>query len=318
MLPVTYLLPIRSAELPTEELTEYLHVVSAQCHIIVIDGSAAAIFCAAHDAWADVLIHVAPCPDVRCTNGKVHGVLTGLDLVTTEFVVIADDDVRYGEPELRRLLDELQHCDAVMPQNYFAPLPWHARWDTARTLINRVVGGDFAGTIGLRTDALRRAGGYDGDVLFENLELLRTLEAADAVVRRASDLYVRRLPPTTRHFFGQRVRQAYDELARPARFVTWLSVMPVAVLVSRTPRRCAGAVAGVIALAELGRRINDGRARFHWSTSLFAPLWVMERAVCTWAALVLRVRGGVPYSGSHLLLAAHSVRTLRGLQLDPR
>ena len=96
-------------------------------------------------------------------------------------MVIADDDVRYDEAALdavRRLLDR---AALVRPQNYFAPLPWHACLDTARTLINRVTGGDWPGTFGVRRAALERTGGYDGNVLFENLEMVRTIKAAGGV-----------------------------------------------------------------------------------------------------------------------------------------
>ena len=37
---------------------------------------------------------------------------------------------------------------------------------------------------------------------------------------------------------------------------------------------------------------------FPASTSAFAPLWLAERAVCSWLAVGSRVvRGGVPYRG---------------------
>ena len=94
-------------------------------------------------------------------------------------MVIADDDVRYDEVALERTVAALDEVELVRPQNYFAPLTWHARWDTARTLLNRVAGGvDFPGTLAVRRSALRGTDGYDGDVLFENLELIRTIEAA--------------------------------------------------------------------------------------------------------------------------------------------
>src|SRR4029079_2928969 len=110
------------------------------------------------------------------------------------------------------------------PQNYFDPLPWHARVDAARSLLNRVHSGDrelgsgdFPGTLGVRREAFVACGGYDGDVIFENLELMRTIEAAGGRVATPLDLYVRRLPPTTAHFISQRVRQAYDDFALPVR-----------------------------------------------------------------------------------------------------
>ena len=59
--------------------------------------------------------------------------LTGLGLVTSEKVVVADDDVRYDGASLARTFrSSWIPFDLVRPQNYFDPLPWHARWDTAR------------------------------------------------------------------------------------------------------------------------------------------------------------------------------------------
>jgi hypothetical protein len=68
----------------------------------------------------------------------------------------------------------------VVPQNYFDPLPWHAAWDSARILLNRGLGMDYPGTLAVRRAAFLSAGCYDGDVLFENLELMRTLRSDGA------------------------------------------------------------------------------------------------------------------------------------------
>ena len=308
----TYLLPIKADGPPADELTRYLRAVGATCELIVVDGSAPPQFAAAHREWSSFARHVPPDADLSCLNGKVRGVLTGLRLSACERVVIADDDVRYDMDTLDRVIAGLDVADVVVPQNYFDPLPWHARWDTARTLLNRATGGDFPGTLAVRRALLRD--GYDGDVLFENLELIRTIEARGGVCRRAPELFVRRLPPSTRHFVAQRVRQAYDELARPGRCTSWLAVMPVSVIVGRRRR---GAVAGLVlcllsvALAEWGRRRCGGRQRFPSSSALFAPLWVAERSVCIWLAVVLRLRGGVRYNGSRIVRAATPVRQLR-------
>jgi hypothetical protein len=74
--------------------------------------------------------------------------------------LIADDDVRYDAAGLDRMRALLDGADLVRPQNYFHPLPWHARWDTARTLLNRSLGGDYPGTFGVRLSTFRRMGGY--------------------------------------------------------------------------------------------------------------------------------------------------------------
>src|SRR5205085_6247973 len=132
----------------------------------------------------------------------VAGVHTGVAAARHERVVLADDDVRYGPEQLARVAALLEAHDLVQPQNVFDPLPWHARWDTARTLLNRALGADFPGTLGVRRSRFIAMGGYSGDVIFENLELIRTVEASGGTTLSALDLYVRRLPPTSARFWG--------------------------------------------------------------------------------------------------------------------
>ncbi|HVE46833.1 MAG TPA: glycosyltransferase [Acidimicrobiales bacterium] len=313
-LAASYVLPLRwTSPGPAEELTGYLRELSAPVEVIVVDGSPGPLFAEHHRLWGSFSLHLPPDPDLRFLYGKVNGVLTGVRRATHDAVVVADDDVRYTRAELERLVAGLATADLVRPQNYFSPLPWHARWDTARSLVNRALGGDFPGTLGVRRSTVLAMGGYDGDVLFENLEIMRTIEAFGGTVADDPGCLVRRLPPTTPHFWGQRVRQAYDELARPARMVTSLALLPLTTwLVAR--RRFGALAAGIgatVMLAESGRRRAGGTRVFPASCSLLAPVWVAERALCSWLALGRRVQGGVPYAGVRLARAATPVRRLR-------
>jgi hypothetical protein len=159
-----------------------------------------------------------------------------------------------------------------------------------------------------------RTGGYDGNVLFENLELIRTLEAAGGRTLRPLDLFVRRLPPAADHFWSQRVRQAYDEFARPGRLVFWLSVLPMLVVLTvGVGTRALGLVAGLsMIVAAVGRVVGDGRRVFPLKTVFAAPCWILERAFCAWLAVGARlVLGGVPYGGRILTRAATPSRLLR-------
>lgn len=306
-----YVLPLRWADdrdLP--DLAAYLGRLVDWLPVTVVDGSADERFAAHARAFPAPVRHVRPEPRPG-RNGKVAGVVTGLGLARADRVVVADDDVRYDRPTLEAVLDRLADADAVRPQNVFDPLPWHARWDTARTLVNRAAGGDYPGTLALRRDALG-PDGYDGDVLFENLELLRTVRARGGVVRRADDLYVPRRPPTARHFLGQRPRQAYDSLAQPGRYAAELAVLPAVVLVARrAPRALLVLAAAACALAEAGRRRAGGATRFPVTADLLAPVWLIERGVCAWLALVLRATGGARYGGARLPRAATPLRELR-------
>ncbi len=315
-LELSYVLPLRWHDSAGRvELTHYLQRLRASCReIIIIDGSPPEVFAANELAWGSWALHIPPDPDTACKMGKVAGVNTGLRHARHEHVVIADDDVRYESLGLERIAMLLQEYELVRPQNFFEPLPWHARWDTARTLLNRAVGADFPGTLAVRRSPIIRAGGYDGDVMFENLELIRTVEAWDGRVCAPLDLYVRRLPPSTRHFLGQRTRQAYDDFALPARMAIWLSILPFIAALIRIRRWPVTGVsaAGVSLLAERGRRRAGGARVFPASSSLLAPLWVLERGVCSWLAVLQRIRfGGVRYGEEIIKTAAHSRDALR-------
>lgn len=316
---ITYVLPLRCEECTTgahDELASYLRGLTAHATVIVADGSPWKAY-AHHDRsfGADVM-HLPLEDDIAgSANGKVAGVTTGIRAASTERVIIADDDVRYSVFSLKAVAAALDVADIVIPQNVFAgsQLPWHARWDGARSLLNRAIGFDPPGTLGVRRSTFLRAGGYDGNVLFENLELIRTIAASGGGVSIRRDIAVTRRPPPSRAFLEQRVRQAYDEFARPERLMAFLAIAPATVWLTRRVRWAPVAVAAAaVAVAELGRRRDGGTAMFAPSTSLMAPLWIAERAVTSWLAVGSRVlRGGVSYRGRVFTRSATPMRLLR-------
>ncbi len=321
---VSYVLPLRwDRDRGLAELAAYLGRLGGWeevAEVIVVDGSPGAVFERNGEALAPLARHLRPDPDLGYAMGKVNGVVTGVRHASREAVVIADDDVRYERPELGRLARRLGSAHLVVPQNYFDPLPWHARWDTARTLLNRIAtgdsefpAGDFPGTLAVRKGFFVEIGAYDGDLIFENLELMRTFRAAGGTVDVALDLFVRRLPPDADHFLSQRVRQAYDDFAIPPRMAAWLSIWPlVAGLAARRRWAGIGALAGASALvAEAGRRRAGGTAVYPASGSLLAPAWIAERATCAWLAAAQKLRGGTTYNGGTISRSATPARELR-------
>ncbi|MFF1252773.1 glycosyltransferase [Pseudarthrobacter sp. NPDC058329] len=310
-----YILPLRWVDdSALADLVRYLEALCEWIAVTVVDGSPDALFERHTDCFPSAVNHVRPTPGAA-GNGKVAAVMTAVRLSTAERLVIADDDVRYTPEGLNAVIAGLDRADIVRPQNYFTTWPWHARWDTSRTLINRAFAGDFPGTLAVSRAALQATGGY-APVLFENLELIRTVTAAGGREEQATALFVARNPPTARHFLRQRVRQAYDDFAQPGRLVIELILLPLLTWILCLPgwRRilallCAAATAA--ALAESGRRRQHGQEVFPASTSMFAPLWAVERAICIWMAVALRCRGGVPYAGTRLKTAGHSLNYLR-------
>jgi hypothetical protein len=312
-LPISYVLPVRWSDDAgrLDELAAYLTALNRMVdEVIVVDGSPDALF-AGHRAALGEAVRLLPPEPWPGGNGKVAGVMTGVRAAEHDEVILADDDVRYGPRELALVAERLRGADLVRPQNIFAELPWHARWDTGRSLINRAVAADYPGTFGVRRSTLLAADGYAGDVLFENLELIRTIRAAGGREVVADDVFVPRRPPSARHFWAQRVRQAYDDLAQPGRLALELALLPATLAALRRPLAGIGLVAAVLATAERGRRRHGGRSRYPAWAALWALPWVLERAVCVWLAVLARARGGVRYAGNRLVEAAHSEAAIR-------
>lgn len=306
-----YVLPLRwddaTEAVAAVELGEYLAWLASRVDVTVVDGSPPQLFAAHRRDWPAV--RIMP-PSVPGRNGKARGAMTGILVARHPRVVIADDDVRYDQPALDAVLDALERADVVRPQNVWTRRPWHARWDTGRTLLNRAFGGDYSGTVGVRAELARP--GYDTDVLFENLELERTVRARGGRVVVARGLYVGRHPASGHRFGEQRVRQAYDSFAQPRRLLVELALAPVAVtLARRHPFGLAVAAGAIVAAAEVGRRRDGGAEVFGATDALWALPWAGERAITSWIAVWWRLRGGVPYRGTKLRRAANSLRRLR-------
>lgn len=271
-----------------------------------MDGSEPVAFEEHYGAWSGLVRHV-PADGWPGRNGKVQGVVTGVRLARHPLVVIADDDVRYTAEALAQVLARLEHADLVVPQNVFTSWPWHARWDTGRQLVNRAFGGDYPGTLAVQCSYV--TDGYDGDVLFENLELIRTVARRGGVVRWAGDIFVDRVPCEPSHFWSQRIRQAYDSFAQPGRMVAEVALLPLLVLAALRKPQLLGVVAlAAVGIGEVGRRRADGRRHFSPTATLWTPVWVLERAVCAWLAVAEKARGGVRYSQGRIHKAANPAR----------
>jgi CBS domain-containing protein len=297
---------------PTAEADFEAHLALLRqfCDVTVVDGSEGTHADLRRARWARLVRVMRPDPRFGGANGKVAGAMTGIEAARHERVVLADDDVRYDRAGLTSLVQALHDADLVLPQNYPTRFPWWAWWESGRVLLNRAVAADWPGTCAVRRSAVLAAGGWSSDVLYENLEMARTIRAAGGRVVHRPDLLVPRHPPDLRHFLRQRVRQAYEDQAQPLRLGLAAAVVPAALGLARRPRLLATAAASLVAVAEVGRRRSGASRVFPAHTPLAAPVWVLERGVCTWLAFVARARGGVAYHGRRMPVAAHSPRWL--------
>jgi hypothetical protein len=302
-----YLLTIRRVRFDSgvaESFREYFRsVVGDVCDVLVVDGSPPDVFAAHREAWDGVCRHVAVDPQYKYLNGKVNGIHTGVAVSAHERIILADDDIRYTTDDLRRMIDLLGEFEMVRPQNYLRPLPFWARTEAARMLINRawIAEGDYPGTLGVRRSAMLRVGHYDGDVLFDNEEIVRHFRAKDARVGYARDFFIQKHPPSWRKWIEQRPRQAYEDFVMRAKtaFFTALPLV-LALIWFAAGWRWAFAfalTAGCGAVFVAARGLGDGATRFFPAhLCLYAPLWIAERVVSTYWAFYWRAAyGGYPF-----------------------
>jgi len=304
----SYVVPFRHVGTPDrtlDELARDFRRVSSTCEVIVVDGSPSDDFARHAVAWRGLCRHIPVDRRWRFLNGKVNGVLTGVAAAGCEYVILADDDVIYHTADVRRMCELLATNDLVVPQNYFTPLPWWARIETGRILLNRATRreGDYPGTVGVRRSTFLRIGPYDGDVLFENEEMRRHFRRHRTRVLHARDFLIARRPPTFAKWREQRMRQAYEDLDLPLKTSLFAALVPTGALIALAAGVPAAGtyVAGVVVVAMLlaatGR--GDGAASVvPASACLAAPLWVFERSMTVHAAAWARfVRGGCAYGG---------------------
>ena len=303
----TYLLTIRRACFDAAEAADFSRyfemLVESGCEVIVVDGSPPDIFAAHEKAWRTVCRHEPVDAQYKYLNGKVNGIHTGIALAAHNRIILADDDIRYAPGDVCRMTDLLEDFDLVRPQNYFRPLPVWARAESARMLINRawIAEGDYSGTLGVTRDAMRRVGHYDGDVLFDNEEIVRHFRLKGARIKYARDFFLLKLPPTFEKWIEQRPRQAYEDFVMRAKTLFFASVPLVLTLAwLKAGWRLGLIYAAIISLGAIvsaARGLNNGALRYFPPQVIFyAPLWIAERCVSTyWAFYWYFTRGGYPF-----------------------
>jgi hypothetical protein len=146
-----------------------------------------------------------------------------------------------------------------------------------------------------------RVGHYDGDVLFDNEEIVRHFRLHEANICYARDFFILKRPPLFGKWIEQRPRQAYEDFVMRAKTLFFLSLPPVFVITYLFAGWWWALVfADFLAFGAMitaARGLKDGAARFFpaW-VILYAPLWIAERAFSTYWALYWRfVHGGYPF-----------------------
>jgi len=274
------------------ELARYLTTLGvADCDVVILDPSPRPVFetNARTLRWVGRHLHVpaGPVDLVRCANA----------VAACEKVIVATEEVRYTAEALVRLCALLELHEVVEPQDYLDPLPWWGGIDAGGILLHRGIEPqpEHGATFGFRRGAVRslRHLGAAGDEL--DHDPARRLAAHGAEVYAAADVFVRREPRALAEWVAQRPRLAGHDFTFPVKTAFFLTLLPLLLLLAFIggPRLASG-YAGVISFVALGLAVRGriGAASFFpWRACLFAPLWIFERSVSVYWALLRRISG---------------------------
>ncbi len=287
----SYVVLVQNAAASTSDLRDLATYLSnlgvADCDVVILDPSPRLQF----DLNARILRWV----------GR-HVALKDLDVVraaTTyaacEKVIVAADDIRYTSEAIGQLCDLLESHEVVEPQDYLDPMPWWGGIDAGRILIHRGIEPqpDHGATFGFRRSAVRAlralSPATSGDAY------ARRLAAVGAEVYAATEVFVRREPGALGDWLSSRPRLAGADFMLPMKSAFFFSLVPLLLLlVIAGGVQLATGYAGVIAFASVALAVRGrlgASSFFPLRACLFAPLWVLERSISVYWALLRKLRG---------------------------
>lgn len=279
-------LPPATRSLDLRPFAEYLSTLDvAGCEVIVLDSTEAV------DEHRRVLRWVARHVAVY---EPIDVVRTAADVASCEKIIIAAENVRYNIADLTEVCALLDSHEVVEAQDYLEPMPWWGGIDAGRMLVHRGIDPhpDRGATFGFRRAIVRGLRGFEAT---GSTDPVRVLALHGAEVVSASELFVRRCPPQLGEWLRERPREADLDFDVPMKSAFFFALIPMAILLGlmgggRLAIGYTGAVAFASVVLAVRGRLGAG-AFFPLRACLFAPLWVLERSVSVYWALLQRVRG---------------------------
>ena len=286
----TYVVALSPAtrSLDLRPFAEYLSTLGvAGCEVVVLDASDAV------DEHRRILRWVARHVSV---HEPIDVVRTAAHVASCEKIIIADEHVRYNVADLTELCAMLDAHEVVEAQDYLEPMPWWGGIDAGRMLVHRGIDPhpDRGATFGFRRSVVRGLRGFDATGSTDPVRLF-ALHGAEVV--GATELFVRRCPRQLGEWLRERPREAGLDFDIPAKAAFFFALIPMAVLLTlmgggRIAIGYTAAVAFASIVVAVRGRIGAG-AFFPLRACLYAPLWVLERSVSVYWALLQRMRGTV-------------------------
>jgi hypothetical protein len=251
------------------------------------------------------VIHFRPSTDEKIgANDKVNSIFAAMEHVTSEEVLLLDDDFRPSVDSIRRFRAALRNYSCIKSMVTYIDPSFSDLINGCGIFILNLVHSErqFCGHLGFKLRDIREVGMPNPHGLFDELAFERQFKRAGKTIGFEPQIFLELVTHGTGKFLEQRVRYAYENMAYPFRFGLFLSVLPIIVLAMvlsnfYTALFFVLALTLIVLVITLIGQLSFGADKFPRYTWLFGPVWFWFYPFTTWVALVCYIRGGIWFGG---------------------
>lgn len=281
--------------------------------IVIADESPLDIFEQVDNWFKDYEEVTHFCPEAKYRNGKndkLNGIYAALNELKFDYVMLVDDHYRLTPDNLIELMSLFPNYDCFKCMVQFEELNVTALIDVSGIFIVNLIHPyhQFFGHLCLNLNTLKQIGFPHRDGLFDELVIELKFRKHNSKIYFADRIFLQSIQNIKwKKFLEQRVRYAYENLAFPFRFVFFLSILPLLILISIYDFKVSFEIImfltlTVITISYLGQ-VRYGNNKFPAWTFLLAPVWFWFYPFTSWISVFLRFTGGVYFGGRKIIKA---------------
>lgn len=294
------------------EFVKYIHYLSDQMthyeyEIIISNESDDEVFDYINNEMKNrtKVKHIMPDPTYRTgANDKLNGIYAALEYCTYEKILLIDDHYRVSKNTLEQLIPfyEIYDCFKMMPK--FDKFPVSALLDLCGMYIINILDPkkQYCGHLCFNKTHITKFGFPSRDSLFDELAIethLKKNKCSTGYLKNVALEAVQNI--STKRFWEQRIRYAYENMALPIRFAIYLSILPILIslLIMNPLLAVCFAISlsmAVLLLAFIGQMIY-GKKNVPRFSFLLSPIWFWFYPFTSWIAIVKYFSGGVMFGG---------------------
>ncbi|CAM3772622.1 glycosyltransferase [Mesobacillus zeae] len=317
---ISIIIPIKSTlNKDLRDFTNYIISLSSQLQktesqIIIADESelASHLFMKEKFKNRSNISHIIPDDEIRTgANDKLNGIYAALKYVRYDNILLVDDHYRITYSTLQRLANYFNQYDCFKGTPKFDAFPFSVKIDLCGLFIVNMLDyrKQYSGHLAFKKKLIDEHGFPDRDALFDEFAMekhFRKNQYSIGYIREASLEATQSI--SMKKFLEQRVRYAYENIAFPIRFVFFLSILPLLLLLLITnnllPLYFAAALTiGAMSVSFIGQ-LKYGKGIVPRHTFLYSAIWFWFYPFTSWLSIYKYFTGGVEFGGNKVRKAA--------------